>query len=82
VLLEITALCPRDRVVVREDTRELHCATVDRLALRTTDEMDLADLVRLTLRASPDRIVIGEVRDKAAMQLPDACCPMPGQRGM
>jgi type IV secretion system protein VirB11 len=42
------------------------------LALRTTDEVDRAGLVRLTLRASPDRIVIGEVRDQAAMQLLDA----------
>jgi type IV secretion system protein TrbB len=72
VLLEITTLCPRDRVVVLEDTRELQCAARDRLALRTTDEVDLAGLVRLTLRSSPDRIVIGEVRDKAAMQLLDA----------
>ncbi len=72
VLGEIAALCPRDRVVVLEDTRELQCAAADRLALRTTDEVDLAGLVRLTLRASPDRIVIGEVRDKAALQLLDA----------
>jgi P-type conjugative transfer ATPase TrbB len=72
VLLEIAALCPRDRVVVLEDTRELQCTAEDRLALRTTDEVDLAGLVRLTLRSSPDRIVIGEVRDKAAMQLLDA----------
>jgi P-type conjugative transfer ATPase TrbB len=72
VLLEITELCPRDRVVVLEDTRELQCAAEDRLSLRTTDDVDLAGLVRLTLRSSPDRIVIGEVRDKAAMQLLDA----------
>jgi type IV secretion system protein TrbB len=72
VLLEITELCPRDRVVVLEDTRELQCAAPDRLSLRTTEEVDLAGLVRLTLRSSPDRIVIGEVRDKAAMQLLDA----------
>jgi P-type conjugative transfer ATPase TrbB len=72
VLLEVTELCPRDRVVVLEDTRELQCAAEDRLSLRTTDEVDLAGLVRLTLRSSPDRIVIGEVRDKAAMQLLDA----------
>jgi P-type conjugative transfer ATPase TrbB len=72
VLLEITELCPRDRVVVLEDTRELQCRAADRLSLRTTDEVDLAGLVRLTLRSSPDRIVIGEVRDKAAMQLLDA----------
>ena len=72
LLAEISELCPQDRVVVLEDTRELQCPTRDRLALRTTDEIDLAGLVRLTLRSSPDRIVIGEVRDKAAMQLLDA----------
>jgi P-type conjugative transfer ATPase TrbB len=72
VLLEICELCPRDRVVVLEDTRELQCAAADRLALRTTDEVDLAGLVRLTLRLGPDRIVIGEVRDGAALQLLDA----------
>jgi P-type conjugative transfer ATPase TrbB len=72
LLLEIANLCPHDRVVVLEDTRELQCPAADRLSLRTTDEVDLADLVRLTLRSSPDRIVIGEVRDKAAMQLLDA----------
>ena len=72
VLREIAERCPRDRVVVLEDTRELQCAASDRLGLRTTEEVDLAGLVRLTLRASPDRIVIGEVRDQAAMQLLDA----------
>jgi P-type conjugative transfer ATPase TrbB len=72
LLREIGELCPRDRLVVLEDTRELQCAAADRLALRTTDAVDLAALVRLTLRASPDRIVIGEVRDQAALQLLDA----------
>lgn len=72
VLLEIAVLCPHDRLVVLEDTRELQCAAADHLALRTTDALDLAALVRLTLRASPDRIVIGEVRDQAALQLLDA----------
>jgi type IV secretion system protein TrbB len=72
VLLEISELCPRDRVVVLEDTRELQCRAADRLALRTSEEVDLAGLVRLTLRLGPDRIVIGEVRDGAALQLLDA----------
>jgi len=40
VLREIAERCPRDRVVVLEDTRELQCAASDRLALRTTDEVD------------------------------------------
>jgi P-type conjugative transfer ATPase TrbB len=72
LLLEISETCPRDRIVVLEDTRELQCAAEDRLMLRTTDEMDLASLVRLTLRSCPDRIVIGEVRDGAALDLLDA----------
>ena len=72
LLREIAETCPRDRVVVLEDTRELQCAAQDRLLLRTTDDMDLAALVRVTLRSCPDRIVIGEVRDGAALDLLDA----------
>jgi P-type conjugative transfer ATPase TrbB len=72
VLAEIASRCPHDRVVVLEDTRELQCPTADQLSLRTTDSLDLADLVKLTLRLSPDRIVIGEVRDRGALQLLDA----------
>jgi P-type conjugative transfer ATPase TrbB len=72
VLAEVAERCPHDRVIVLEDTRELQCPAADRLCLRTTDALDLADLVKLTLRLSPDRIVIGEVRDRGALQLLDA----------
>jgi type IV secretion system protein VirB11 len=72
VLAEIAARCPHDRVIVLEDTRELQCPAADQLSLRTTETLDLADLVKLTLRLSPDRIVIGEVRDRGALQLLDA----------
>ncbi len=72
VLKEVTDRCPHDRIVILEDTVELQCAAPDHLALRTTPGATLADLVRQTLRAYPDRIVVGEVRGPEALDLLDA----------
>jgi P-type conjugative transfer ATPase TrbB len=72
VLLEITTTFPRDRIVILEDTVELQCAAPDHLALRSSDTLRLRDLVKAALRTSPDRIVVGEVRDEAALDLCDA----------
>jgi P-type conjugative transfer ATPase TrbB len=72
LLHEITGACPRDRIVVLEDTVELQCSAPDCLALRTSDSVRLRDLVKAALRTSPDRIVVGEVRDEAALDLLDA----------
>jgi type IV secretion system protein VirB11 len=72
VLFEVTAVFPRDRIVLIEDTVELQCAAPDHLALRTSDGVRLRDLVKAALRTSPDRIVVGEVRDEAALELLDA----------
>jgi P-type conjugative transfer ATPase TrbB len=72
LLHEIATACARDRIVVLEDTVELQCAAADCLALRTSDGVRLRDLVKAALRTSPDRIVVGEVRDEAALDLLDA----------
>jgi type IV secretion system protein VirB11 len=72
LLHEITGACPRDRIVVLEDTVELQCSAPDCLALRTSESVRLRDLVMASLRTSPDRIVVGEVRDEAALDLLDA----------
>lgn len=72
LLKEMTDLFPEERIVVLEDTGELQCAADDHLQLRTSDDVSLADLVRHTLRCTPDRIVVGEVRDEAALHLLDA----------
>jgi type IV secretion system protein VirB11 len=59
-----------ERVVILEDTRELHCAARDCVALRTRPGLvSLADLVRSTLRLRPDRIVVGEVRGPEALDM-------------
>ncbi len=59
-----------DRVILIEDTRELHCAAEDCVGLRTKpDVASLADLVRSTLRLRPDRIIVGEVRGAEALDM-------------
>ena len=59
-----------DRVVLIEDTRELQCAAPNLVAMRTKDGVaSLTDLVRSSLRLRPDRIPIGEVRGREALDL-------------
>lgn len=60
------------RVVILEDTAELQCVstnTVQLLTKRTEPQVSLRDLVQMTLRLRPDRIVVGEVRDGAALEV-------------
>jgi type IV secretion system protein VirB11 len=72
VLQEVARRSPRDRIVVLEDTPELRCTAEDALHMRTSPEVPMKRLVYLTLRCTPDRIVVGEVRDDAAYDLLDA----------
>ena len=59
-----------ERVILIEDTRELQCAAPDVVALRTrAGAVSMADLVRSTLRLRPDRIIVGEVRGKEALDM-------------
>lgn len=65
-----------ERVIIIEDTRELQCGAPDRVALRTRPAgpgmsagVGMADLVRSTLRLRPDRIIVGEVRGREALDM-------------
>lgn len=59
-----------DRIVLIEDTRELQCAAANLVSLRTGDgAASLSQLVRSALRLRPDRIPIGEVRGREALDL-------------
>jgi pilus assembly protein CpaF len=67
---------PEERVVTVEDAAELqlHQAHVVRLESRPSNvegrgEVSIRDLVRNALRMRPDRIVVGEVRDGAALDM-------------
>jgi type IV secretion system protein TrbB len=71
MLHEIACSFPDERIVILEDTVELQCSAPDHLALRTGPGLTLADLVRSTMRTSPNRIVVGEVRGEEALDLLD-----------
>ncbi len=70
ILVEISKL--PDRVVMIEDTPELRCTAKDCISLRTMPEVSMDKLLYYTLRKSPDRIVVGEVRSVEALALVDA----------
>jgi P-type conjugative transfer ATPase TrbB len=59
-----------ERVILIEDTRELQSPAADTVALRTRPgQVSIADLVRSTLRLRPDRIIVGEVRGREALDM-------------
>ncbi len=65
----IDRLTREDRLVIIEDTRELQAKSPNRIELRSTDFVTMQDLLKATLRLRPDRILVGEVRDVAALAL-------------
>ncbi len=68
---------PSERVVVIEDSAELQIKQIEnivRLECRNANvqgkgKIDMADLVKASLRMRPDRIVVGEVRGKEVMDM-------------
>ncbi|PDS41313.1 P-type conjugative transfer ATPase TrbB [Rhizobium anhuiense] len=69
VIDEIVKSAPEDRLVILEDTAEIQCAADNAVLLHTSDTVDMARLLKSTMRLRPDRIVVGEVRDGAALTL-------------
>jgi type IV secretion system protein VirB11 len=65
----ISRLCPHDRIITMEDTRELVVMSANRVEFRTTDFVKYEKLLKTTLRLRPDRIIVGEVRDGSAHDL-------------
>ena len=69
ILHEIASASPEHRLVILEDTAELQCEAENAVALHTSDSTDMARLLKSTMRLRPDRIIVGEVRDGAALTL-------------
>ena len=69
VISEIVQAAPDDRIVILEDTAEIRCAAENAVALHTSDTIDMGRLLKSTMRLRPDRIIVGEVRDGAALTL-------------
>lgn len=62
-------LSPDDRIAIIEDTGELQCKAKNAVTMRAVDHVDMTRLLKATMRLRPDRILVGEVRDGAALAL-------------
>ncbi|MEW5928931.1 MAG: ATPase, T2SS/T4P/T4SS family [Gemmatimonadota bacterium] len=72
ILLAKTRLRPDSRYVVIEEVREVQCAAPNVVQLRTTKHVGMRELLRSTLRLTPDYIIVGEVRGAEALTMLDA----------
>lgn len=83
------AVPPHERLVTIEDTAELSLSHPNFVSFEANKEKNigLSELVKLSLRYRPDRIIMGEVRGAEAYDLMDAfgtghpggCCSMHGE---
>ncbi len=72
ILNKLTSIDEYCRIICIEDTPELELKCSNSVSLYTSKSTTMSDLVKATLRLSPDRIVIGEVRSVEALDMIDA----------
>jgi Flp pilus assembly CpaF family ATPase len=61
VILSMATITPHHRFFFIEETPELQCAAQDQTMTRTSRTLSLRDLACVAMRASSDRIIIGEI---------------------
>ncbi|MGL4946362.1 MAG: P-type conjugative transfer ATPase TrbB [Cetobacterium sp.] len=59
----------KNRVVLIEDVQELQCETENKVRMKTSKNTTIRDLIKITMRKTPERIIVGEIRDGAALDL-------------
>lgn len=69
IINEMKLLTPQHRLVILEDTPELQCSMDNYVAMRTDHDVTMQDLLKITMRQRPDRIIVGEVRGKEALDM-------------
>lgn len=65
----IVRISPNHRLVIIEDTSEIQCFAKNKNILRATADTSMLQLLKITMRLRPDRILVGEVRGKEALDL-------------
>jgi type IV secretion system protein TrbB len=66
---EMTCSCPRERIIIIEDTGEIQCAARNSVLYHTTATVTMTDLLKSSMRMRPDRILVGEARGPEALAL-------------
>ena len=71
VIDAIAALTPSHRLLILEDTAELQSKSPNTVFFRTSiiAAVDMRKLAKVSMRYAPKRILVGEVRDAAALEL-------------
>jgi type IV secretion system protein TrbB len=69
LIAQMAMAAPDDRLVILEDTAEIQCAAPNAVIMRATSTVSLQRLVRTTMRLSPRRIIVGEVRGGEALEM-------------
>ena len=71
VINELYKLCPHDRLLILEDTPELQSKSPNSVFFQTSDvsHISMQSLTKICMRYAPKRILVGEVRDSAALDL-------------
>lgn len=69
LISELNKQSPKERFHVIEDTPEIKTDNKNAVFLKTTKDVDMTRLLASSLRLRPDRIIVGEVRDGAALAM-------------
>lgn len=69
IIRHMVDVAPQDRLAIIEDTGELQCSAKNAVTMRAVAHVDMTRLLKATMRLRPDRIIVGEVRDGAALAL-------------
>jgi type IV secretion system protein VirB11 len=69
ILHEMNDLCPEHRIVSMEDTAELQIPQKNKVRMYSDEHTTMQKLLFSAMRQKPDRIVIGEIRNGAALDL-------------
>lgn len=69
LITEAIKLDENQRFIILEDLPELQCTAQNKVALLTSQDVDMTGLLKAAMRMRPDRILIGEVRGKEALDM-------------
>lgn len=71
IIHELDELCPHDRLLILEDTAELQSNAPNAVFFLTSElaGIGMRQLTKVCMRYAPRRILVGEVRDSAALEL-------------
>jgi type IV secretion system protein VirB11 len=69
ILNEINIINPSHRIISMEDTAELQLPQQNKVRMYTDDNTSMQKLLFSAMRQKPDRIIIGEIRSAAALDL-------------